>query len=135
MRQVFFKLGLKAERGYNTSRMKKRLNDFGIDFSHFLGQSWHLPGMITFKGQPLEEMLVAENKTKTAHLRKRLISEGYKKAKCEKCGRVTWNGEQISLELHHVNGVKDDNRIENLQILCPNCHAQTETYRAKNIRR
>ena len=54
---------------------------------------------------------------------------------CEECGLAVWNGRPIPLELDHVNGRYTDNRLENLRILCPNCHAQTPTYRAKNIAR
>ncbi len=68
-------------------------------------------------------------------LRIRLIEEGVKPHKCECCGNTQWMGKPISLEVDHVNGVSTDHRLENLRILCPNCHAQTETYRGKNIGR
>ena len=57
------------------------------------------------------------------------------KYKCEKCGLSKWNGIQIPLQLHHINGNRYDNRIENLQLLCPNCHAQTDNFAGKNILR
>lgn len=60
-----------------------------------------------------------------------MIKEGIKEWKCEKCGCVDWMGEDIILELHHKNGNHYDNRLDNLQILCPNCHSQTETYRRR----
>jgi 5-methylcytosine-specific restriction endonuclease McrA len=68
-------------------------------------------------------------------LRARLIQEGVKLHKCECCGNKEWLGQPISLEVDHVNGISTDHRLENLRILCPNCHAQTETYRGKNIGR
>lgn len=68
-------------------------------------------------------------------LRVRLIQEGVKLHKCECCGNNEWMGQPISLEVDHINGVSNDHRLENLKILCPNCHAQTETYRGKNIGR
>ena len=68
-------------------------------------------------------------------LRVRLIQEGVKPHKCECCGNEEWMGQPISLEVDHVNGISTDHRLENLKILCPNCHAQTETYRGKNIGR
>lgn len=65
-------------------------------------------------------------------LRQKLIREGYKENKCEKCGISEWNGEPLTLELHHLNGNHYDNNIDNLQILCPNCHSQTKNYRNYN---
>ena len=59
--------------------------------------------------------------------------ENIKEYKCECCGNTEWNKKPIALELHHVNGIKNDLRLENLQILCPNCHAFTDNYRGKNI--
>jgi hypothetical protein len=65
-------------------------------------------------------------------IKERLINEGYKKHKCEDCGRTKWNGKSIPLELEHVDGNGKNNLIKNLKLLCPNCHAQTSTYRGKN---
>lgn len=66
-------------------------------------------------------------------IRKRLISLGIKEEKCERCGISEWRGKPIQIQIHHINGNRNDNRLENLQMLCPNCHAQTENYQAKNI--
>lgn len=86
------------------------------------------------EAQPLEEILVEHSSyVSTNHLKERLLKEGVKEHKCECCGNTEWMGEPIALELHHVNGIKDDLRIENLQILCPNCHAFTDNYRGRNI--
>jgi Zn finger protein HypA/HybF involved in hydrogenase expression len=68
-------------------------------------------------------------------LRKKLIQQGLKNLRCENCLNTHWLGKPISLELHHINGVKKDNRLDNLQILCPNCHAQTEHYRGRKKRK
>jgi len=109
----------------------KRLN---LDISHFTGQAWNVGNRYRpVKGKrPIEEVLVEHSTwVNTNHLRERLLNEGIKEWKCECCGLSKWQGQKIALELHHINGIKDDLRIENLQILCPNCHAYTDNYRGK----
>lgn len=69
------------------------------------------------------------------HLKRRLLEEGVKTARCEGCGGDEWRGAPIPLELDHINGDRRDHRLENLRLLCPNCHAQTPTYRGRNIGR
>jgi len=70
----------------------------------------------------------------TYKLKNRLISEGMKYNICEICGISEWNNKPLNMELDHIDGNKTNHNIDNLQILCPNCHAQTPTYRAKNIK-
>ena len=67
-------------------------------------------------------------------LKSRLIEEGYKKQECERCGLKEWLEKPISLELHHKDGNSSNHVLSNLELLCPNCHAFTENYRAKNIK-
>jgi 5-methylcytosine-specific restriction endonuclease McrA len=83
----------------------------------------------------LEEILTVNSTYRTAHLRERLFCAGLKKRKCEGCGLTEWMGEAIPLELDHVNGVPDDHRLENLRVLCPNCHALTPTWRGRRNRK
>ena len=68
-------------------------------------------------------------------LRKRLFEEGYKERKCEVCGIIEWNGKSLSFECEHINGDSADHRLNNLMIICPNCHSQTDTYKGKNAKR
>ena len=65
-------------------------------------------------------------------IRIKLLREGYKEAKCESCGLTSWLGQEIPLEVHHIDGNRHNNIIENFQLLCPNCHALTDSYRGKN---
>lgn len=83
----------------------------------------------------LSDILV-ENSTYTnmERLKIRLVRNNLKVYRCEICGITTWNGEPLSLQLHHKNGKHNDNRLTNLQILCPNCHSQTENYGSRNAK-
>ena len=65
-------------------------------------------------------------------IRIKLLRENYKEAKCENCGLTQWLGQEIPLEVHHKDGNRHNNTIENFQLLCPNCHALTNSYRGKN---
>lgn len=132
--EVMRKLNLKPA-GSNYDTVKKKIKELNLDTSHMTGKSWN-------KGErfrnfaftiPLDTILVEHSKyNNTNNLRIKLIKKGLKENKCECCGRTKWLGKPIKLELHHINGIKDDLRIENLQILCPNCHAYTDNYRGKN---
>ena len=70
----------------------------------------------------------------TSHLNYRLIREGYKERKCECCNNTEWLGKPIVLELHHIDGNRSNNNLDNLQLLCPNCHAMTDNFKSKNIK-
>jgi 5-methylcytosine-specific restriction endonuclease McrA len=81
---------------------------------------------------PIEDLLVVGRKTNRNHLKRRLLGEGLKENHCERCGITQWRGEPLSMQLHHVNGDGSDNRLENLELLCGNCHSQTDTYGGRN---
>ena len=70
----------------------------------------------------------------TYKLKHRMLKEGLIENVCEVCGINSWFGKQINMELDHIDGDRSNHKIENLRMLCPNCHSQTETYRSKNIR-
>lgn len=68
----------------------------------------------------------------TFKLKNRLMAEGIKENRCEVCGIVEWNEEQLNMELHHLDGDRTNHKLSNLQIICPNCHSQPDTFRARN---
>lgn len=130
IRQALMGLGLRPAGGnYSTfASTVKRLN---LDTSHFTGKGWNKgkthPPIVS-----IEDYLRNEKPVTSHRLRLRLLREGVKKHQCESCLLTEWFGDPIPLELDHINGQRHDNRLENLQLLCPNCHALTPTYRGKN---
>jgi hypothetical protein len=130
--QVLVALNIRP--GGNQTRLKGRIAELGLDTSHFVGQAWRKGTRMPVRpATPLNEVLVEGRWTQTSTLKRRLIGSGLKRRVCERCLRSHWNDLPIPLELDHVNRRRDDNRLENLRILCPNCHAQTDTYRGRNI--
>jgi 5-methylcytosine-specific restriction endonuclease McrA len=85
--------------------------------------------------QPLDEVLAAGRSRNRGLVKERLLIAGLKSPRCEVCGLTDWCGRPLALELHHINGDGRDNRVENLQLLCPNCHSQTDTWGGRNRRR
>ncbi|GAA1104090.1 HNH endonuclease [Pseudonocardia alni] len=108
----------------------------GLDTTHFRGQTWSRGRPAATRApRPLSEVLVRNSPMRnTGHLRKRLVAAGLKEARCERCGLVRWRDRPLPLHLDHVNGDHTDNRLENLRILCPNCHAQTTTWCVRKSR-
>lgn len=85
---------------------------------------------------PWDEILVENSTYSRGTLKRRLLKEGFKEARCELCGQgELWNGRPMSLILDHINGVANDNRIENLRMVCPNCAATLDTHCGKLNRR
>ena len=136
VRQIIFKLHL-IPAGGNYTQIQKYLKFYKINTKHFTGKAWN-KGMkgIGAPRIPLDEILKKDTEFQSYKLKKRLFSAKLKKPKCELCG---WSKKSIDgripLELDHINGNSRDNRIENLRILCPNCHSQTEHFAGKNIKK
>jgi hypothetical protein len=86
-------------------------------------------------GAPLTDYLVSGRRTNRSHLKSRLLAEGLKQNRCERCGITDWLGAPLAIALHHANGDGLDNRLENLVMLCPNCHSQTDNFSGRGRRR
>lgn len=83
---------------------------------------------------PLSQLLTTGRYRGRTNIKRRLLLEGLKEPLCEGCGISAWRGHPISLDLHHLNGQRNDNRLQNLQLLCPNCHHQADTeLRARHV--
>ncbi|HEY8638228.1 MAG TPA: hypothetical protein VIL64_03215 [Solirubrobacteraceae bacterium] len=113
--------------------LKKWLATWGIPTEHFDPYRFRRPSVVS---KPLEEVLVEHSDYSRTTLKKRLFAEGLKDRTCEICGQgEAWRGRHMSLVLDHVNGVADDNRLGNLQIVCANCAATLDTHCGKMNRR
>lgn len=134
--EVLLKMGIRSAGG-NFKTLKKYLKLYDIDTNHFN------PGLVRIQKInqlsekikiPIEEILKNGSTYNRARLKERLFIEGYKERKCELCNQgEIWMGNKMSLILDHINGVWNDNRIENLRIVCPNCNATLPTHCGKNI--
>lgn len=114
----------------------RKIKELNIDTSHFTGKP---EPKLYYQPNPKKNItyyLVKRDPNKPylngGFLKRRLIEDGVKEHRCEICGLSEWNGQKIPLQVHHVNGDRSDNRLENLQLLCPNCHMQTDNWGSHN---
>jgi hypothetical protein len=131
-RQTLIKLGL-SPKGGNNATVKRLSTKWHIDTSHFLGSAQK--GRSKPVRTNIDVYLSNQKPCGSFRLKNRLIREGYIIPVCSSCNLKTWLGNNIPLELDHIDGNNDNNGIENLRLLCPNCHALTPTYRGKNQQR
>lgn len=118
------------ELGCNPKTINPILAKLGIEY--FGNQSGKGISKPNSDYMSLEEYLRNSQDIQSNKVRIKLLREGYKEHKCENCGLTEWLGQPIPLELHHKDGNRNHNEIENYQLLCPNCHAFTDSYRGKN---
>lgn len=128
-------------RGGNHKTLKGRLNNEGIDYSHVGKHAGGCKGSVNLSQVlSLEECLlkifVISNEPYNHNVKKYLKRYSMIPYECFDCKNLgQWNNKPITLELDHINGISNDNRLINLQYLCPNCHSQTPTFRGRNRRK
>lgn len=134
MLDLCHKMGIENVGGEDYKEIRQLAEDLSVELK--FSYKRNTISKIDNKKQDLKNILVENSQYKDAtKLKKRLINEGLKEYKCERCKNTEWEGEPIPLQIHHINGVHNDNRIENIQLLCPNCHSLTDTYAGKNANR
>lgn len=133
-RAVLIRLGL-VPAGGNYVHVMRRVTDLGLETSHFKGKGWNVGWKFDprIPAQSLESLLVDGSQAQSFMLKRRLFRANLKQPKCELCGwaEMSMDG-RIPVELDHINGKRNDNRLENLRVLCPNCHSLQPTHRGKN---
>ena len=139
--EVLRKAGRK-QAGGNQAILKKKIEEYEIDISHFTGQLWNKGKtaaednrIVSTEKYSLDEVFIENSPVTQKVLRGYVERHKIIPYKYDNCGcDGHWQNGIIALEIDHKNGNNKDNRIENLHYLCPNCHALTDTYRGKNIK-
>ncbi len=132
----------KCSKGFSTKSKRSEINEIvkskltgrnlSEDTKEKIRKNWKRSIWNDRLPSSIEDICVEDSKFARQYIKRRLISEGLKKNICEECGIDSYNDKPLTMQLHHKNGKNKDNRLENLQILCPNCHSQTENYAGKN---
>ena len=130
IRGVLIELGL-APYGGNYKTVKNNIKKYNLTTDHWKGQHANKGKKFPPK-RPIEDYLENKFNIQSFKLKLRLLSEDIFEHKCSCCGRKEWNNQPIPIELDHIDGDNKNNNLDNLRLLCPNCHAQTDTYRGKN---
>ena len=127
------KIGLSVWGSNGRRQIKKRCQELKIDCARL--STTHHSHKCNPQKQEYSKILIENSEyTNMTRLKERLIRDNLLEYKCSCCGNTgEWNGKPLVLQLHHLNGVRTDKRLENLTLLCPNCHTQTDNYGAKNI--
>jgi Zn finger protein HypA/HybF involved in hydrogenase expression/predicted nucleic acid-binding Zn ribbon protein len=131
--EVIEKIGLDPYNG-NHKTLNQRIKEENFDLSKLENNRTIKNKQIGIKNRfPLNNILTENSNYNRSQLKKRLVEDNLLEYKCSSCGIIdVWNNKPISLQLDHINGINNDNRLKNLRFLCPNCHSQTETYCGKH---
>lgn len=128
--EICSKLGLRIQ-GSNYKTIHKRIKRQNLSIKHFDPYKNRKTGK-----RPITDFLIENSNINSNQLKIRLIKEGLLKNECCECKNTgTWNNKPLTLQLDHKNGNHHDNRLENLRIMCPNCHTQTETHSGKKLKK
>jgi hypothetical protein len=124
----------------NYKTLKNRLREDSVNFEHIkLGINSNKNRPSPFKlelNEILDRHLVFNSKIKSSKLKEYILKFKLLDNKCSECGQLPeWNGKPLILQLDHINGNSSDNRLENLRILCPHCHSQTDTFSGKRLKK
>lgn len=130
MSQCIAALGLSARAAGNRTTVGRRIHALGLSTKHWTYEPGNRGPV-----HPLATILVEDSTYPTSRLRARLVAAGLMEAKCALCGLREWMGQPIPLEMDHRNGIATDHRLDNLRLLCPNCHAQTPTWRGRKLKK
>ena len=135
MRELTAKLGYSIGSGSGAKSVEQMLKEKNIDYSHFNNRSsWNQhKKYVGEKKYTIEEVFIESSPYSRRLAKQYIIDYNLIPYQCNKCGNTgQWQNEPLALELHHQNGINNDHRLSNLVFLCPNCHAQTDTYGGKN---
>lgn len=133
--EVLFKLGYTVKgNSWGYSQVKQRMTDLNLSSANFKGKNAYYETNKEREISPDKLFRINCKHTRTV-LRRNIIRNNLLPYKCAICGISKWNNKTLSLELDHINGMNNDNRLENLRFLCPNCHSQTTTYGSRNQQR
>ena len=131
VRDILGVLGYSRSSGSMGKKIRERIKALDINTDHFI---IYQSQMNSHSQYTMEEILVENSPYENIfRLKKRLLSNNLLDYVCAKCGnKGEWNGQELTLQLEHKNGIHNDHRLSNLEFLCPNCHSQTDTYSGKN---